>query len=149
MAYLDTKVKHDNAKVCGVSLRVAREWIREKIANKQEQPEVDLEKAYKSYIESRKDDLSGNAVTVNMKDLACHFYELGCTRTAEMYDDIEYNRQRAEEAELSGDLDEEVKRYWNEHALEYRIGRVADIDFLLLAARHFYELGLNARKEEK
>ena len=44
---------------------------------KQEQPEVDLEKEYKSYMESRKDDLSGNAVTVNMKDLARHFYELG------------------------------------------------------------------------
>lgn len=44
---------------------------------KQEQPEVDLEKEYKSYIESRKDDLSGNAITVNMKDLARHFYDLG------------------------------------------------------------------------
>ena len=43
----------------------------------QEQPEVELEKAYKSYMESRKDDLSGSAVTVNMKDLARHFYELG------------------------------------------------------------------------
>ena len=39
--------------------------------------EVDLEKEYKSYMKSRKDDLSGNAVTVNMKDLARHFYELG------------------------------------------------------------------------
>ena len=47
------------------------------IMPQQEQPEVDLEKAYKSYIESRKDDLSGNAVTLNMKDLARHFYELG------------------------------------------------------------------------
>lgn len=43
MAYLDTKVKHDNAKVCGISLKIAREWIREKIANKQEQPEVSVE----------------------------------------------------------------------------------------------------------
>lgn len=43
----------------------------------QEQPEVDFEKEYKSYVQSRKDDLSGNAVTVNMKDLARHFYELG------------------------------------------------------------------------
>lgn len=32
---------------------------------------------------------------------ARHFYELGCTRTAEIYDDIEYERQRAEEAEQS------------------------------------------------
>ena len=44
---------------------------------KQEQPEVDFEKEYKSYMESRKDDFSGNAVTINMKDLARHFYELG------------------------------------------------------------------------
>ena len=34
--------------------------------------------------------------------LAEHFYELGCRRTTVMYDDIEYERQRAEEAELSG-----------------------------------------------
>ena len=38
---------------------------------------MDFEKAYESYMESRKDDLSGSAVTVNMKDLARHFYELG------------------------------------------------------------------------
>ena len=43
----------------------------------QEQPEMDFEKEYKSYVQSRKDDLSGNAVTVNMKDLARHFYERG------------------------------------------------------------------------
>ena len=43
----------------------------------QEQPVVDFEKAYKSYMKSRKDDLSGNAVTVNMKDMARYFYELG------------------------------------------------------------------------
>jgi hypothetical protein len=43
----------------------------------QEQPEVDFEKAYKSYMKSRKDDLYGNAVTVNMKDMARHFFELG------------------------------------------------------------------------
>lgn len=49
MAYLDTKVKHDNAKVCGVSLKVAREWIREKIANKQEQPEVEWKEGFHSH----------------------------------------------------------------------------------------------------
>ena len=43
----------------------------------QEQMEVEFEKAYKSYIKSRKDGLYGNAVTVNVKDLARHFYELG------------------------------------------------------------------------
>lgn len=39
--------------------------------------EADFEKTYKSYMESRKDDLSGNAVTVNMKDLARHFWNKG------------------------------------------------------------------------
>jgi len=48
-------------------------------------------------------------------------------------------------------LDEEVKKYWNAHAIDYRIGRVADLDFMLLCARHFAEWGaihLNARNEE-
>ena len=48
-------------------------------------------------------------------------------------------------------LDEEVKKYWNAHAIDYRIGRVADLDFMFLCARHFAEWGaihLNARKEE-
>ena len=39
--------------------------------------EVDFEKAYKSYMESLKDDISGNNVTVNIKYLARHFFELG------------------------------------------------------------------------
>lgn len=43
----------------------------------QEQPVVDFEKAYKSYMKSRKDDLSGNAVTVNMKEMAHHFWNKG------------------------------------------------------------------------
>ena len=43
----------------------------------QEQSEVDFEKEYKSYMKSRKDDLSGNAVTVNMKDMAHHFWNKG------------------------------------------------------------------------
>ena len=44
----------------------------------QEQPEVvDLETEYKSYMQSKKDDLSGKAITINIKDLARHFYELG------------------------------------------------------------------------
>lgn len=41
------------------------------------QTEVDWGKEYKSYMEQRRDDLSGVAVTINMKDLARHFYELG------------------------------------------------------------------------
>ena len=58
MAYLDTKVKHDNAKVCGVSLKVAREWIREKIANKQAQPEGELE----NYISNKLRELGADLI---------------------------------------------------------------------------------------
>lgn len=40
--------------------------------------------------------------------LARHFYELGCRRTAEKYDEIEYKRQRADVCE---GLEEEIERY--------------------------------------
>ena len=42
-----------------------------------DQPEVEFEKEYTRYMASRKDDLSGNAVTVNMKDMARHFCMVG------------------------------------------------------------------------
>lgn len=42
-----------------------------------EQPEADFEAEYKRYMESRKDDVSGHAVTINIKDLARHFAEWG------------------------------------------------------------------------
>ncbi len=83
MAYLDTKVKHDNTKVCGVSLKVAREWIREKIANKQEQPEVNLEKEldkwrYDHFKGKRDGDYSGEYLERESQlDLARHFVEFG------------------------------------------------------------------------
>lgn len=80
MAYLDTKVKHDNAKVCGVSLRVAREWIREKIANKQEQPEVDLDEVIENYILENFGERWDGCVPVGcfeLDQMAEHFYELG------------------------------------------------------------------------
>ena len=42
--------------------------------------------------------------------VARHFYELGCRRTAEKADEIEYNRQRAEEC-VPNDLEEAARRY--------------------------------------
>lgn len=42
--------------------------------------------------------------------LARHFYELGCRRTAEKYDEIEYKRQRAEES-VPKDLEEAAENY--------------------------------------
>ena len=44
------------------------------------------------------------------------------------------------------DLEKEIQSFWNANALEYRLGHVADINFLAYTARYFYELGLNARK---
>lgn len=49
---------------------------------------------------------------------------------------------------LTTELEDEVMKYWNDHALEYRLGRVSDLDFLHICARHFAEWGathLNAR----
>ena len=68
-----------------------------------EEKPVDFDKAWEEYGKSK----GGGAITVNVKDLARHFYELGCTRTAEKYDEIEYNRQRAEES-VCKDLEKEI-----------------------------------------
>ena len=62
----------------------------------QEQPEVDLEKEIIRYKVPFSDDKEYlNETTLD--SIARHFYELGLRRAAEMYDEIEYNRQRAEE----------------------------------------------------
>ena len=42
--------------------------------------------------------------------VARQFYELGCRRTAEKFDEIEYNRQRAEES-VPNDLEEAAEEY--------------------------------------
>ena len=60
----------------------------------QEQPEVDLEKAAISF-----GDEIGVPVSDTFLSIARHFYELGQRKAAEMYDEIEYNRQRAQEQE--------------------------------------------------
>ena len=49
------------------------------------------------------------------------------------------------------DLEIEIQSFWNANALAYRLGHVADINFLAYTARHFAEWGaihLNARKEK-
>lgn len=64
------------------------------------------------------------------ENIARHFYELGCRRTAEKYDEIEYNRQRAEESPLPEDTVlfnkgvEEGKRLMMEDAVECYYGYV-------------------------
>lgn len=67
---------------------------------------MDFEKEYKSYIESRKDDLSGNAVTVNMKDLARHFYQLGVSVMRERITNPEYNQKIIEKMKSEYPTDE-------------------------------------------
>ena len=42
----------------------------------------------------------------DLRDISRHFYDLGCRRTAEKYDEIEYNRQMAEGRFLPGFEDE-------------------------------------------
>lgn len=42
-----------------------------------------------------------------------YFYELGCTRTAEKYDEIEYNRQRTDDC-VPNDLEEAAVEYSKE-----------------------------------
>ena len=42
--------------------------------------------------------------------IASHFYDLGCRRTAEKYDEIEYTRQRTEES-IPKDLEEVAEHY--------------------------------------
>ena len=82
------------------------------------------------------------------KEIARHFYDFGCRHTAVMYDDIECERQRAEEAELSGDLEEEIKRYnedrFDEYFPEQDGDFISSIDFkncMERIARHFAEWG--------
>ena len=64
-----------------------------------------------------------------------YFYELGCCRTAEKYDEIEYKRQRADVCE---GLEEEIERYL--HSLGVGYGGWVDgmeDDDLRGIARHF------------
>lgn len=210
MLYLDTHVKHENSKVCGVPLKIAREWLRRHIGKdepqmasgfftkdiaastdepkrsldlsdllvqkqpyippvkepyswsetlpkykldvKPEQPVEGLEEKIEKYFQGWfNDDEYGDAVTpdyigVNVdkcKEIARHFYDLGCRHTAVMYDDIEYERQRAEEAELSGDLEEELENY----AKLYPFEDAGSYRNLIPLARHFAEWGVEHAKE--
>ena len=71
----------------------------------QEQSKVDLNEEIERFIDAhyhtRFDETLENGndpLTVfDFEDIARHFYELGLRRAAEMYDEIEYNRQREEE----------------------------------------------------
>lgn len=72
------------------------------------QEEIDLKKELHDFIME-----FGPAATFDK--CASRFYELGCRRTAEKYDEIEYNRQMAEERqmekEIPNDLEEAAEEY--------------------------------------
>ena len=72
-----------------------------------------LEKEIDKYLEPIEAWQIQEAPFTSMENIARHFYELGCTRTAVMYDDIEYNRQMAEEAEIANNLEEEIENYFD------------------------------------
>lgn len=65
----------------------------------QEQPKVDLEKELKNERAKLLDAFGpmNGEQCLAIRNFASHFYELGQRKAAEMYDEIEYNRQRAEE----------------------------------------------------
>ena len=58
----------------------------------------------------REGALSWNISYSDMCFIAEHFYDIGCRRTAEKADEIEYNRQRAEES-VPNDLEEAAERF--------------------------------------
>ena len=97
----------------------------------------------------REGALSWNISYSDMCFIAEHFYELGCRRTAEKADEIEYNRQRAEESEKPIDgLDEEIERYLHSLGVGYG-GWVdgMDDDDLRGIARHFANWGAEHLKK--
>lgn len=68
--------------------------------------------------------------------IARHFYELGCKRTAVMYDDIEYEKQRRQEQPVCWGLEEEVKRYYSDN-FAYLSSDQPTLSILTNVARHF------------
>ena len=80
---------------------------------KAEEKDVDLENAIQDWmleIDGKYAILTHPPVDRVILETAYHFYDLGCRRTADMYDDIEYNRQRAEEAWITKGLECETKK---------------------------------------
>ena len=107
-----------------------------------EQPEVDLKKEVTKFVLS-KEYIEGKEPPVLLT--ARHFYELGCRYTAVMYDDIEHERQRAEEAELSEGLDAEMDKYFE--SMEFLEHENIFEDTFHKIARHFAEWGAEHLKK--
>ena len=72
---------------------------------------------------------------------ARHFYELGCRRTAEKYDEIEYNRQRAEES-VCDELEKEIEKFLNKTGAHYVwCNDDEQKEWCSIIARHFAQWG--------
>lgn len=88
----------------------------------------------------------------DLNDIARYFYDLGCRHTAVMYDDIEYKRQMAEEAELSGDLEDEIDRQLDVFPYTKVTPELPESRLILIQkqlrpfARHFAEWGASHAK---
>ena len=81
----------------------------------EQEPEIDLEEAYQEFCKDYPFPWSSQYVNREYIDELClsvarHFYELGLRRAAEMYDDVEYKRQRAQD-KSSDDLEEAAREY--------------------------------------
>ena len=72
------------------------------IESLEKERDTSFESAWGAYVNSR----GGGAITTNVKTLSKQFYELGCIHAAVLYDDIEHERQRRQEAEKPKGLDE-------------------------------------------
>ena len=70
-----------------------------------------LDENIKHYIEDCGWEKDSTIPVSFVRQIASHFYDLGCRRTAEKYDEIEYNRQRAEES-VPKDLEEAANESW-------------------------------------
>ncbi len=71
---------------------------------------VNLEKEIERYLLGNADFLIKEGSKNVVQAIAHYFYDLGCRRTAEKYDELEYNRQRAEES-VPADLEEAAWEY--------------------------------------
>lgn len=98
-------------------------------------PQVDLEvEIEKYYYDNFAFISSAHTPTKDIvSDIATHFYELGQRRVAEMYDEVEYSRQRAEEEMSDKTLVEAAEEYGRK---EYS------------HAIHFWDEGLSKKKPE-
>ena len=79
----------------------------------QEPQEVDLEKEIEKYYYDNFAFISSAHTPTKdiVSDIATHFYERGQKNAANKYDEIEYNRQRAEDESLGKTLDEAANKY--------------------------------------